>query len=100
MVRFINCFEVPEGREDDFMRVFAEVNAYMTAQPGYVSHRLHKSLSPEAKYRFINDVEWESPEHWRAAHNPEFMANASRPDWSFFTSTPALYDTVDERKQS
>jgi hypothetical protein len=83
------------------MRVFAEVNAYMTAQPGYVSHRrLHKSLSPEAKYGFINDVEWESPEQWRAAHNPEFMAKASRPEWSFFTSTPELYDIVDERKQS
>jgi hypothetical protein len=50
--------------------------------------------------RFINDVEWESPEHWRAAHNPEFMAKASRPEWSFFTSTPALYDIVDERTQS
>jgi hypothetical protein len=55
MVRFINCFEVPEGREDEFMHVFAEVNAW---------------------------------------------AKASRPEWSFFTSTPALYDIVDERTQS
>ena len=30
--------------------------------------------------RFINDVEWESPEHWRAAHNPEFMAKAAGPN--------------------
>lgn len=95
-----DCFEVPEGREDDFMHVFEDVNAHMAAQPGYVSHRLHKSLAPDAKYRFINVVEWESPEHWRAAHSPEFMAEASRPEWAFFTSTPALYDIVDERTSS
>ena len=46
MVRFINCFEVPAGREDDFLDVFREVNAHMASQPGYVSHRLHRSLSP------------------------------------------------------
>ena len=100
MVRFINCFEVPDGREDDFMAVFAEVNAHMAAQPGYLSHRLHRSLAPDAKYRFINYVEWESPEHWRAAHDPELMAKASRPEWAFFTSTPALYDVIDERTKT
>ena len=48
----------------------------------------------------MNYVEWESADHWRAAHNPEFMARASRPEWAFFTSTPALYDIIDERTTS
>ena len=100
MVRFINCFEVPQGREDEFMDVFTEVNAHMVAQPGYLGHRLHRSLSPDAKYRFVNYVEWESVEHWKAAHGPEFVAMVSRSEWAFFTSTPALYELVDERTSS
>ncbi len=66
MVRFINCFEVPEGREDDFLTVFREINAFMANQPGYLGHRLHKSLGTDARYRFVNDVEWASVE--RLAH--------------------------------
>jgi len=98
MVQFINCFEVPAGREDDFMVVHAEINAFMASQPhaGYLGHRLLKSLTPDAKYRFINFVEWESPEHWAAAHGPDFLAMVSRPDWAFFTSVPALYDVAYE----
>ena len=69
MVRFINCFEVPEGREDDFLDVFTEVNAHMVASGS--RSPLHKSLAPDAKYRFINYVEWESAEHWKAAHGPD-----------------------------
>ena len=60
MVRFINCFEVPGGREH----------------------------------------EWESPEQCQAAHGAEFMALGGRPEWAFFTSTPALYEIIDERTKS
>jgi Antibiotic biosynthesis monooxygenase len=54
------------------MAVFKEVDAYMAAKPGYVSHRLHRSLAPDAKFRFINYVEWETAEQWRAAHHDGF----------------------------
>src|SRR3954463_11512032 len=97
MVRFINCFEVPPGREDDFLEMFATVNAHMTGQPGYLGHRLHRSLAPDAPYRFVNYVEWESADAWRAAHGQEFRELVSRPDWAFFTSVPALYEVIDER---
>ncbi len=93
-VPFVNCFEVPRGHEDAFLALFQEVNSYMAAKPGYVRHRLHRSLAPDAKFRFVNYAEWESAEHWRAAHDEGFRRLVSRPEWSGFSSTHALYEVV------
>jgi heme-degrading monooxygenase HmoA len=97
VVRFINCFEVPQGRDEEFLSLFREVNAHMAAQPGYQGHRLHRAVLPGARYRFVNYVEWASADHWRSAHGPEFRRLVQRPEWGPFPSTPALYDVVDER---
>jgi heme-degrading monooxygenase HmoA len=96
MVRFINCFEVPEGRDEEFLALWQEVNAHMATRPGYVGHRLHRSLSTEARFRFVNYAEWASPEHWRAAHDEEFRRLVGQPAWRTFTTTPALYEIVHE----
>lgn len=69
MVTFINCFEVPAGRDEDFLVLWGEVNAYMAAQPGYVDHRLHRAVSQQARYRFVNVAHWDSADAWRAAHD-------------------------------
>ena len=92
MIQFFNCFEVPAGQEDVFLRLWAEVNAYMAAKPGYVSHQLHRSVDPSARFRFINHAQWDSAESWRTAHDDGFRALVTRPEWQPFTSTPALYD--------
>lgn len=96
MVKFLNCFEVPAGMEDEFLEHWREVNAYMAAKPGYVGHRLHRSVSPDAKYRFVNYVEWSSPQTWADAHDDGFRALVSQSHWTAFTTTPALYDVVHE----
>jgi heme-degrading monooxygenase HmoA len=96
MVRFLNSFEVPEGRDDEFLALFDEVNAHMAAQPGYRGHRLHRALTPDARYRFVNYVEWESADHWRAAHGEQFRRLVARPEWRAFPSTPVLYEVVHE----
>ncbi len=93
-VPFVNCFEVPTDMENAFFALWQEVNAYMAAKPGYVTHRLHRSLTPDAKFRFINYAEWKSPEHWRAAHDEGFRQLVSRPEWSGISSTHALYEVV------
>ncbi len=100
MVKFINCFEVPAGREEEFVGLWTDVNAYMVGKPGYRSHQLHRSLAPDARYRFVNYVEWESADHWRAAHDAGFRAMVTRPEWAPFPSTPALYDVVDTGRSS
>jgi heme-degrading monooxygenase HmoA len=97
MVRFINCFEVEPGRDEEFLAQWSEVNTYMASQPGYLGHRLHRALSDDARYRFVNYAEWESVEAWRNAHDERFRELVSQPGWAAFPSTPALYDIVHER---
>lgn len=99
-VPFVNCFEVPVGREDEFLARWTEVNAYMRAKPGYVAHRLHRSLSPDARYRFVNYVHWDSVEDWQEAHDDGFRRLVSQDGWAEFTSTHALYEVVDEATAS
>jgi heme-degrading monooxygenase HmoA len=100
VVRFINCFEVPEGRDDDFLALFGVVNAHMSEQPGYLGHRLHRSLSPDARFRFVNYVEWATAEDWRNAHGEGFRRLVSDPEWRAFPTTPALYEVVHEGARS
>ncbi len=94
LVPFVNCFEVAPGREEAFLALWQEVNAYMAAKPGYLSHRLHRSLHDDARYRFVNYAEWETADQWKAAHDDGFRRLLSKPDWSEFTSTHALYEVV------
>lgn len=96
MVQFFNCFEVPAGMEDEFLRLWTQVNAYMVMKPGYVGHELHRSLRPDARFRFLNHAVWESPEHWASAHDSGFREMLSRPEWTPFRSVPALYEVVHE----
>lgn len=96
MVQFVNCFEVPVGRDDEFVELWRRVNAYMTGKPGYVRHRLNRALRPDARYRFVNLAEWESVGHWQQAHDDGFRALVSGPEWADFPSTPALYEVVHE----
>ena len=94
MVTLVNCFEVPAGREEEFFSLWREVNDYMRKQRGYVSHKLHRSLDPGAHFRFINVAQWESKEHFNAAHDACFRALVTNPAWQPFRSMPGLYEVV------
>lgn len=94
MVELVNCFEVPAGREDEFLALWHQVNAHMRAQPGYLGHRLHRALTPDARYRFVNIAQWASPQACQAAHDDRFRALVSGPEWADFRSTPGVYEVV------
>ena len=70
----INVFEVPEGKDEEFLAGWEAARNLMQRQQGYVSTRLHGSLDPTARFRFINVAEWETPAAFQAAlNNPEFV---------------------------
>ena len=96
MVTLINCFEVPAGREEEFFAGYQKVNAYMRAKKGYVSNKMHRSLAQDARYRFVNVVQWESREACEAAHDAGFRELISQPGVSGIRSTPAMYEVVHE----
>ncbi|UOZ03441.1 antibiotic biosynthesis monooxygenase [Amycolatopsis sp. WQ 127309] len=88
---FINCFQVPVGRDEAFIELWNRIDAYMVHKPGYLWNRLHKSIDDAAANRFVNVVGWESKELFDAAHDEEYRAMRQGPEWQEFGSTPALY---------
>ena len=88
----INPFEVPENIDDDrFLEGWGRAAEHMRSQPGFVGSELHRALSPDAKFRFVNVAEWESPQDFQAAvRSPEFQAMVAGTPPGY----PALYEVV------
>jgi heme-degrading monooxygenase HmoA len=88
----INPFEVPEDMDDDrFLEGWGRAADYMRSRPGFVASRLHRAVSPNSRFRFVNVAEWESPQYVQAAvGSPEFQAMAEGTP----PNHPALYEVV------
>lgn len=88
-VVLINPFEVPAEAGDEFLARWREAADYLRRQEGFISARMHRSLDPKAKFRFVNVAEWESAEHFqRAVSQPEFRELVRGMS---FSNHPALY---------
>ncbi len=88
----INPFEVPEGTNDeDFLRGWERAADYMRQQPGFVSTRLHRALGPDARFRFVNVAEWESPQAFQAAVGSGQFREIAQ---GAAAGSPALYEVV------
>ena len=88
----INPFEVPEDMDDDrFLEGWGKAADYMRSCPGFVGSELHRAVSPNPRFRFVNVAEWESPQDFQAAvASPEFQAMAASAPPNY----PALYEVV------
>ncbi len=88
----INPFEVPEDMNNDrFLEGWGQAADYMRSRPGFVATRLHRAVSPNPRFRFVNVAEWESPQDFQAAvTSPEFQAMVPGTPPNY----PALYEVV------
>ena len=94
-VTLINSFHVPEGRDDDFLELWMETSEYFRRQPGFLSLRLHRAVTPGAQYRYVNVARWASDAEYRAPHTKdEFRQLVSKGAWHEFPSSPTLYEVV------
>lgn len=50
----------------------------MRGAAGFISTRLHESMDPQAKFRFINVAEWESLQQLQAAMRTEALQEIAR----------------------
>ena len=91
-VILINPFEVPAGEEEQFHKAWNEAGELLRHAPGFLSTRLHVSLDPQAKFRFVNVAQWESPQHFQAAMRSEAFQQIARK--MPFTGYPALYRVI------
>jgi len=91
-VVLINPFEVPAGKEEEFLKGWEAARNFMQRQKGYVATRLHQSLDPAARFRFINVAEWETAADFQAAlHHPDFVTLR---DSVPFPHYPSLYEVI------
>lgn len=91
-VVLINAFEVPEEEDQAFLDGWERQRAFLSAQGGYLSTRLHRSISPDADFRFVNVALWQSVQAFRAATSQPQFKNAPAP----FPFHASLYEVVRE----
>jgi hypothetical protein len=87
-VILVNCFEVPAGRESEFFSLWEQVNNYMRSKPGYLQHKLHRSLAPDAPIALSMSPSGPRPRISRLPTTPDFMRWSVNPYGP--TSAPRL----------
>jgi heme oxygenase (mycobilin-producing) len=91
-VVLINAFEVPPDADDAFLASWEATREFLRTQPGYLATRLHRSLSPEADFRFVNIGRYASPQAFQTAMGqPEFRQAATAIQ---HRAHPGLYELV------
>jgi heme oxygenase (mycobilin-producing) len=96
-VTLINSFRVAEDRDAEFHELWERTSRYFTRQPGFRSLRLHRAVSADAAYRWVNVATWETEAAFRAAHaTDEFREVVTAAGWQEFPSSPALFEVVTE----
>jgi heme-degrading monooxygenase HmoA len=95
-VTVINSFEVPAGREGEFVELWKKINAYMQRKPGYLDNKLHRAITPDALFPFVHVAQWASMAHFLGAHDSGFRELVEQPQWSGFVPHRVLLEAVDE----
>jgi heme oxygenase (mycobilin-producing) len=91
-VILINVFEVPAGRDGEFLQHWETARDFMQRQKGYVATRLHRSLNDSARFRFINVAEWQTAADFQAAFS--HLDFAKLRETMPFAHDPSLYEVI------
>lgn len=88
-IALINMFEVSGGMEHEFVKWWKNCSEALKKEPGFIDAQLHKNLTPDAHFQFINVAHWETEEAFIAARtrNKDIMRATS--GWK---GNPALYE--------
>ena len=66
-VTLINPFEVAADQEAAFVEAWRRTAAVFADQPGYLDTRLHISIDPSSRFRFVNVARWSGAGAWSDA---------------------------------
>src|SRR5436305_15309389 len=84
-VTLMNSFAVSPGRDEAFHELWAKTARYFTAQPGFISLRLHRAVSAGRSVPVGERRELGVEAHFRAAHGTdEFRRVVTQPGWEEF----------------
>ena len=93
-ITLLNPFEVPKGKEEEALELWERAAEVMRKSPGFISTRLHRAISPDARFHLINLAEWETPEHFMAAIESAEFKEATAGSMESFPHFPGLYEVV------
>lgn len=96
MLAVINSFEVPAGREGEFLELWKKVNAYIQRKPGYLGNKLHRAIATDAPFQFVHVAQWASMADFKGAHDADFRELVNQPEWSAFVPHRGLFEVVYE----
>ncbi|WP_313949410.1 antibiotic biosynthesis monooxygenase family protein [Leptolyngbya sp. FACHB-261] len=88
----INTFSIPQGKEEEFVKMWTEALEFIKNEPGFIDAKLHRSLDPNAQFQFINVAHWETRDAWQAAFDklqPQELTKQVS-----FEQIPALYEVA------
>ena len=94
IIKEITSFEVPEGKDEDFLKGWNVIAEQMRRTWGARTIQLHESLDPQTKFRFVAVTEWESLLHYQAARNQINKAFEDLRRAMPFAAYPATYRVV------
>lgn len=89
----INLFEVPIGREQEFIVWWKRCSEVLQQEPGFIDAKLHQSLIPGPRFQFINIAHWETQEFLNQARS-RHQETLRFPTDDFGKSSPAIYQVV------
>ena len=95
-VTLINVFAVPKANEDEFVIWWQTVKDTITKQPGFISGKFHKSLSPSGTFNYINVAIWENEDVYWTAYDQSVIPMKAKLQQLEVEMTPALYHVAFE----
>ncbi len=95
-VTLINLFSVPNGKEDEFVKLWEAIKVDITKQPGFISGKFHKSLKPDGRFNFINVAVWENEEIYWKAFEKSTVHMKEKLQQMGVEMTPALFNVIFE----
>lgn len=78
---------------DTFLDAWDRANAFLKKQPGHLSTTLHRAVSANPPFRFVNVAKWKSVEDFRKATQSPGHQEASGHLWAYPVYA-AAYETV------
>ncbi|WP_331732067.1 antibiotic biosynthesis monooxygenase (plasmid) [Streptomyces sp. NBC_00015] len=95
-ITFVNAFELPAERIDEFLPHWLGRAELMTKAPGFRDNRLHRAVDPDTRFQLVSIARWNSLDAWRTADNdPRFQQRLSTTT-DFTIADPELFQVVAE----
>ncbi|WP_454198160.1 antibiotic biosynthesis monooxygenase family protein [Nocardia sp. Marseille-Q1738] len=95
-VTFMNIFEISPDSVDGFAVGWSDRARLMRSASGFRDVRLHRAVTPEARFRLVNVAHWDSVAAWQAAAQSSAMTAATNMARVHATPNTAIYEVVGE----